>query len=444
MRRGFRRLALLAAVLAVLAGASPASAAAAGRYVAIGDSIAAASDSYVDRFAVRLGIADVHKLMSGDTAVQAVKSELPAALALIGDGTDTTVVTLQIGGHDYLSGNCNGDWNRPTCDFADGFHTLVSGLRGALDLDPGAERFLIVAYYNPASGLGGAREQSFDAGLRGTDARIDTSAHGDAWGLTDVTGWLTCRSGATFVDPWAVFKAGGQSLMSDSLHPNATGQAVLTDLLGDPAAGGPAPTCPATTPFAVTDADTGDGRAHGVVEPRLAAARWWFEYGSTTAYGSATSVGVLAPSAGPRAVEADLPASRPNGTFHVRLVVENERGKAAGQDRVVTMPGPPELDVSLRGRALRRILARGIALRIHSTGHSIAVRGRMRRPGHDPLVLGRRLPWQVGATRTVRVQLSARGRRLVRRATRPRLALVVTADGPGGVSEPVRLALRPR
>ena len=417
-------------------------ASAAGRYVAIGDSIAAASGSYVDRFAARLAVADVHKLTSGDTAVQASRFELPAALALIGDGSDTTVVSLQIGGHDYLSGNCNGDWNRPTCDFADGLNALLAGLRTALDADPGAEPLLVVAYYNPASGLANATERMFDAGLRGSDGRIDTSAHGDDWGQTDVIGWLACRYGATLVDPWAAFKVGGQSLMADQVHPNATGQAVLTDLLSDPAAGGPTPSCPPTTPFAVTDADTGDGQAHGVVEPRLIAARWWFEYGPTAAYGRSTPVGLLTPSAGPRAVTAHLPASAPNTRFHVRLVVENDRGRAAGEDRLVTIPGPPALHASLRGRRLRsRILAHGVALRIRSTGRVVTVRGWLRRRGDDPLVLHARLPWTAGATRTIRVPLTARGRRLLRHAARPRLTLRLLASGPGGRSRPVRLSL---
>jgi hypothetical protein len=49
-----------------------------------------------------------------------------------------------------------------------------------------------------------------------------------------------------------------------------------------------------------------------------------------------------------------------------------------------------------------------------------------------------------GSTRDVRVALTARGRRLLRDAIRPRLALTLTAAGPGGVSRPVRLSASPR
>lgn len=442
------RLPTVILAMTVLAGApagAPASASAAGRYVAIGDSIAAASNSYVDRYAARLGIADVRKLLTYDTAVKAVGSVLPTAVTLIGDETDTVVVTLQIGGHDYLENNCYGDFNRPTCDFADGLNDLLGGLRAALDADPGDERLTLVGYYNPASGLGNTLERDFDLGFLGTDGRVDTSAHGDAWGYTDVTAWLACRYAAAYVDPWAAFKAGGQALMADPLHPNPTGQQILAELVGDPSAGGPPQTCPPTTPFATTDPDRGDGRARGSVEPRLAPARWWFEYGPTAAYGSSTPVGKLQGSAAPRAVAARLPASPPNTVFHVRLVVENDRGRHAGEDRVVTIPEPPQLRAALRGQARRRlVLARGVALRIRSTGTSVAVRGWLRRRGRDPLVLDARLHWFPQTTRTVRVTLTTRGAWLLRRATRPRLALRLTATGRSGTSKPVRLSLRLR
>jgi lysophospholipase L1-like esterase len=442
-----RRLAFLATVLLALTGGAgaPAPAAAAGRYVAIGDSIAAAAGSYVDLYAARHGITDVHKLTSGDTAAQALASELPAALTLIGEPSDTTTVTVQIGGHDYLTDNCDADWNLPTCDFADSFAALLDGLRAALAADAGSERFVVVAYYNPASGLGGDIERSYDLGLRGTDVVLDTAAHGDAWGLTDVSGWLACRRGAVLADPWAAFKSGGQALMADSLHPTAAGQELLADLVEDPATGGPAPTCPLTTPFAQTAADAGDGRAHGVVEPRLAAARWWFEYGPSTDYGNATAVAELGPSAGARAVAAPLPATGAPTIYHVRLVAENDHGRFAGADRVVVLPQTPELTAQLRGdRTRRMILARGVRLHVRTTGTSLAVRGRLRRRGRDPLVLSDRIAWAAGAERDVRVTLGARGRRLLRRAHRPRIALTLVARGPGGVSPPLRIVFRVR
>jgi len=111
-----------------LAGTVP-SASAAGRYVAIGDSIAGSAGSYVDIVAARRGITDVQRLISGETAAGALRSVLPSALASIGDPSDTEIVTVQIGGHDFLTGHCNTDWNRPSCDFADSLAVLLDKTR---------------------------------------------------------------------------------------------------------------------------------------------------------------------------------------------------------------------------------------------------------------------------------------------------------------------------
>ena len=442
------RHALCIAVLltTIAGGVVPSAASAAGRYVAIGDSIAGADDSYVERLAARLGISDVHPLISGDTAAQAVRSQLPAAQALISDGTDTTVVTVQLGGHDHLTGNCAAGWNLPGCDFADGLSSVLGGLREALATDPGVERFVVVAYHNPASGQGGAQERDFDRGLRGTDGRLDAGAHGDAWGMTDVIGWLACRHGAALADPWAAFKAGGQALLADPLHPNATGQEILTGIIAAPATGGPAPTCPASTPFATTEPEAGDGSMHGIVEPRLASARWWFEYGPSTAYGASTPARVLAPSAGARAVAARLPAELRGDDVHVRLVTENDRGRFAGEDRLLTVPDVPELSATAsRHRSRRALLRRGLPVRVSSTGTRVTAEGRLSRRGPDPLVIARRMTWRAGEARTFRLRLTRRGRRLMGTASVPaRLRLFLVADGPGGASAPARLTVRVR
>jgi hypothetical protein len=437
------RLRLAALLILGLAAATPATAGADGRYVAIGDSIAGATDSYVDRFAARQGIADVHKLISGATASQALTSVLTDARRLIDDPTDTTVLSVQIGGHDFLTGNCPDGWNRPTCDYADSVAALLRDLRASLAADPGDERFLVVAYYNPSSGLRDARERMIDAGLHGTDGRIDTSGHGDAWGMTDVLGWLACRQGATLVDPWPAFHAGGQALMADTLHPNAAGHALLADLLERPEAGGAARACPPTTPFATTGDDGADGVARGVVEPRLAPARWWFEYGRTPAYGHATAPRALPPSAGARAVTAVLPVRGATTTYHVRLVTENDRGRFAGEDRTLTAPALPVVDAALSRPPTRRdVLAAGIPLRIRTSGTSVAVRARLRRRGPDPVIVHTRRNWTPGATRDITAALTRRGRRLVRATPDARIVLRVVAQRGGRTSRPSRLVVR--
>jgi hypothetical protein len=262
--------------------------------------------------------------------------------------------------------------------------------------------------------------------------------------MTDIIGWLACRHGAALADPWAAFKAGGQSLMADSLHPTAAGQELIARIVADPPLGGPTPSCPATTPFAVTKHDRGDGQARGVVEPRLAPARWWFEYGSSTAYGSATEPQTLPPSAGPRAVAVTLPAAWKGRTAHVRLVVENGVGRFAAADQPLAVPDLPALSATGPARRSRRaLLRRGLPVRIGSTGTVVTAEGKLRRAGRDPVVLRRRMAWHPGGVRRIRLRLTQRGRRLVTRSARTvRLSVRLTATGPGGVSPPVRLTLR--
>ncbi len=425
---------LIAAIALTLA--APAGAAADGRYVAIGDSLTGPADSYVVRLAEREGITDVQTIASSSRAVDR-GPEVRRAVALIADPADTRLVTVGVGGNDFLWGNCVGGWNDPTCDYADGLQAILSPLRRALDGDPGAERLLVLGYYNPASGAGDDRERTLDLGLRGADGRIDSAAHGGDWGMTDVIGWLACRNGATLADAWPAFKAGGRALIgSDGIHPTSAGQAALADVFSDPASGGPTPPCPPTVAFATTGPDERDGRVHGIVEPRLAPARWWFEWGATADYGHTTPPQELAPSAGPRAVAADLPAAA--GVYHVRLVTENAVGRSAGADQQVEVR-PPTLEAGLHGRHTRAgVLRRGVALRIASDGTSVDLHGVLRRRGRDVTAFETSVRWTPGRLRTLRVPLS-RGRRLLRTAAGARLVVALTARRGMAASAPIRL-----
>ena len=423
---------LIAGACALLA--APAAALADGRMIAIGDSIAGATNSYVERHAAALGITDVHKITSGDSTGQALSSDVPQAIALIDDPSDTRVVSVALGGHDYLQHLCANGWNRPDCAFADNIYAILTRLRAALVNDPGDEPLLMFAYYNPASGLGNADERNFDAGFLGRDGRVDLTGHGDDWGSIDVVDWVSCRSGATMVDAYPAFKQGGQALMLDELHPNSAGQQVLAELFEDPSRGTPTGPCPATTPFATTLPGSADGSAHGTVEPRLAPTRWWFEYGPTTAYGAKTAVQTLPASAGIRPVSAVLPA----GVHHVRLVAENDVGRFAGNDQVVKAPSM-KLWAAFAGRqSVRTLLARGAAVRVWTTGTSVEVRVLTGKGALLKKVVRQVTP---RLATTIRVRLDPWAVRIVRRWRDPRLALTVTGRDGLRASPPVRLAL---
>ena len=206
-------------------------------YVALGDSVAAgAGISYVPRlfphYQSTLGVTDLsNRAENGETSGSLrTGGQLDSALADINAASDTRAVTIDIGGNDALSLQCRGIWD--SCPFRYNFFATLSDLRAALDSDPGSESFAAMAYYNPASGLGGDgqpySEPFADRGLLGTDLAIDCqTTAGTRVGLNDVIYQEAGRRGALVADPYPAFKAGGQSFMADPIHPNDAGHAAI-------------------------------------------------------------------------------------------------------------------------------------------------------------------------------------------------------------------------
>ena len=100
--------------------------------------------------------------------------QLDSALADINAASDTRAVTIDIGGNDALS--LRVPRHLGLLPFRYNFFATLSDLRRGADSDPGPESFAAMAYYNPASGLGGegrpCSEPFADRGLLGTDLAI--------------------------------------------------------------------------------------------------------------------------------------------------------------------------------------------------------------------------------------------------------------------------------
>jgi lysophospholipase L1-like esterase len=239
--RAAKTFLLLACAFAVwiAAGAVASSAArAGGTYVALGDSVAAPSDSYVSIFFQFLrtseggGLDTLYNRAVGgaDSTTLRTNGQLATAIADIDLPSDTKVVTIDIGGNDrFLCGGVPPSWHLSTCPFAANFDATLADLQGALGRDPGAEALIAMAYYNPASGTGTTQEQDFDRGLLGTDLGIDCAPSGDPrLGLNDLIICISRSRGALIADVYPAFKLGGQALMSgDGIHPSSQGQAVI-------------------------------------------------------------------------------------------------------------------------------------------------------------------------------------------------------------------------
>jgi phosphodiesterase/alkaline phosphatase D-like protein len=94
-----------------------------------------------------------------------------------------------------------------------------------------------------------------------------------------------------------------------------------------------APTAATATPSLVGPTSA---RLNGSLNPGGRATSWWFEYGTTTRYGSRTATKNAGSGGKDVAVQAALPNLKPGTTYHYRLVARNNLGTATGTDAVFT------------------------------------------------------------------------------------------------------------
>jgi Ca2+-binding RTX toxin-like protein len=98
-------------------------------------------------------------------------------------------------------------------------------------------------------------------------------------------------------------------------------------------------------PTVATSAPTAIGSTtavlNGVVDPRGQATAWWFEYGTTTRYGSTTPRRDLAAGTGALTVSTPLTGLHPGVIYHARIVAENGAGKSKGGDVTFTTGSLP-------------------------------------------------------------------------------------------------------
>lgn len=103
---------------------------------------------------------------------------------------------------------------------------------------------------------------------------------------------------------------------------------------------------PAATTGAASSITAAGASIAGTVTPNGEAATWKVEYGTTSAYGSATTpVSASGTGTTPQAVNASLSGLDPATTYHYRVVATNGVGSTAGADQTFTtgaaVPAPP-------------------------------------------------------------------------------------------------------
>jgi hypothetical protein len=101
----------------------------------------------------------------------------------------------------------------------------------------------------------------------------------------------------------------------------------------------------AAPPVAVTASATGvtvtSATLNGTVDPNGRATTWYFEYGTSTSYGSRTPAKSAGSGTTATGVSAALSSLRPGRIYHYRLVARSDAGTSRGADRTFSTNGPP-------------------------------------------------------------------------------------------------------
>jgi hypothetical protein len=90
------------------------------------------------------------------------------------------------------------------------------------------------------------------------------------------------------------------------------------------------------SPVAVTTATL-----RGQVTPNGLSTTWWFEYGTSTAYGSKTASQSAGSGTTARSVSSGITRLTAGKSYHFRLVAQNSSGRVFGLDRLFTTVGAP-------------------------------------------------------------------------------------------------------
>jgi lysophospholipase L1-like esterase len=219
-------------------------------YVAMGDSVATTGDPvrYPERFFSYLNLNGAANnleniAVGGATSGDLRGDQLTTGRALIDDpATDTTVVTVDIGGNDILhQPSCyppGPSFNLTSCQptlaqFSTNFTFILDSLNDSLAGDPGSEQLIVMAYYNPWSGDGPpSADNNAQLVLLGTDRALDCDGSGEQIGLNDRIACIGSEHQARLADAYPPFVGHGAigDYFFDDIHPNGAGHQAIADI----------------------------------------------------------------------------------------------------------------------------------------------------------------------------------------------------------------------
>jgi hypothetical protein len=153
--------------------------------------------------------------------------------------------------------------------------------------------------------------------------------------------WVFTRSGSTWTEQGEKFTGGGEGGEGEfgtNVALSADGGTGMIGAWRDNGGRGAAWVF-ADLPTPATGAATGVGETSATLNGTLGGGRSstaYFQYGTTTAYGSSTAAQSVGGTSGPSPLAAAIAGLSPGTTYHFRLVAENPDGVAYGGDQTFT------------------------------------------------------------------------------------------------------------
>jgi hypothetical protein len=109
---------------------------------------------------------------------------------------------------------------------------------------------------------------------------------------------------------------------------------------------------PAAVTGGVTNVSTSSARLTGSVDPNSEATSWYFEFGTTSSYGTKTATQSAGSGSNPTNVATNIAGLAVATTFHYRLVAMNASGTTLGADRTFITQGPPTVALAATQNAI--------------------------------------------------------------------------------------------
>ncbi len=163
--------------------------------------------------------------------------------------------------------------------------------------------------------------------------------YGTSTGYGAKTSSLSAGSGTTNVDVTAPLSglAAGTTYHYRVVATNSSGTARGADGIFTTAA------APAVVTGAASDVSVTTAKLAGTVDPNGRATTWYFEYGTSTGYGSKTSERSAGSGTSATDVSASLSGLTRGRTYHYRLVATSDAGTTHGADRTFSTRGVPSV-----------------------------------------------------------------------------------------------------